>query len=466
MKVIRTLHIWHILSAAFLLRLVFMLFAAEMFYGKEHFYITDDTKSFWYPIHNLIQNNLYTIKIGAPGGEFARMPGFPFYLLPFYIILGDDLISLFRTLAIFQLFLDVTSIWLIYKSITRFKFHKNAALITASLVALYPFSIVWVPIGQAECLSIFIISLALYVYSGKAKFKRDFWLGVIIAAGFLVRPQVVFLLPSIALAEWMLSRQRFFKTMTICSIGFMSLYIWWPLRNLVNHDKVVLTRDISTMRDWQDDVIYFQKYMNSMQVGWEPQMTQIIHYKEVTFPEKAFHSPDIEKKLKEAVWRSRVCSDGFATFRYKTPLKFPCTNTTAKLWKDLYQDQIKADPIGHYLVVPLKALRKGLFKISMVENWKSPQRSAWQKFAYTSLFSFRSLLILLGLFSCFKLLRMDTIHKRIAYLVLAFVIIWYSYLAFGIRFMEMRYLLQADFLLLLPLGIFIISKSTMGSQLS
>lgn len=458
-------NIWHILTGALLLRILFMLYGAELFYGKEHFYITDDSKSFWYPLHNLVEHGLLTIKIGAPGGEIARMPGFSFYLFPFYYFYGEDIIGLFRAVAIFQILLDVLSLWLIYKSIIRFKLGETAALWVTFIIAIYPFSIVWVPVGQAECLSIFIISLSLFIYSGKSSELNMFLLGLVIAAGFFVRPQLIFLLPAILISTWIVSKKIPVKWAFMVLLGFASLYIWWPLRNYLNHDKLVFTRDITTMRDWQEDVIYFQKYMNAMQVGWEPQMTQIISYMQVKFPGKAFHSEDVEEKLKEAVWLSRICSDGFATFRYKTPLKYPCTERTAALWKNLYEEQVKADPFGNYVIVPLKALKKAFFKLNMVENWKSPERKTWQNIAYTLLFSLRSLLILIGLYACIKLINTRDKRKNIAAIALIYFLSWYGYLAFVIRFMEMRYLLQADLLLLIPVGIWLAQVFRSGTQL-
>ena len=71
-----------------LLRVLFILFGAELYFNRENIFIDGDTFAWQNCIENLIQNGTYTV--GGYSGEFSRMPGYSFFIGIFYIICNQN----------------------------------------------------------------------------------------------------------------------------------------------------------------------------------------------------------------------------------------------------------------------------------------------------------------------------------------------------------------------------------------
>ena len=50
----------------------------------------------------------------------------------------------------------------------------------------------------------------------------------------------------------------------------------WPIRNYINHNKILLTHDLRGFANWDKDVMSFTYFIYSVQAEWEPQFSQII----------------------------------------------------------------------------------------------------------------------------------------------------------------------------------------------
>jgi hypothetical protein len=437
----------YLLTASIAIRLSFFFFGAELYYGSSTFYIGGDTQSFLLPIKNLIEHGTYSGNLNHPNAVFGRLPGYSFFLAPFYMLFQESL-GFYMAICITQIIMDSFSTCLIYTLVSVQFTNRKLALLTAGLYACYPFSIVWTPIVYAETAGLFLLLLTTYI-TFKNDFKYPLLTGMLIAVGFFVRPQLLFLLPAFGAAAVVMHRKKAVQPLFLLFLGFLLVYSPWPIRNYVNHDKVVLMRDITSMRNWQNDVLYFHKYINSLQAGWEPQMTQLISNAPLVFPESAYLSSVDSLQLEKAVRLSRTCSDGFASFMGKAKVKNDCTDETAALWKNLLDRQIEERPLNYFLKVPLLGLKKGIFKLYLVSNWKSVERPLLQTLLISSLFLYRTLLLLMGFVGLFLLLK-RRLSMGLNTMILTYFLSWYGWLCFVTRYLEIRYLLPADVLLLLP----------------
>lgn len=445
-----------ILLFGLLLRILFYLLGAQIYFGSKSFYMGGDTTSFLNPIKNLIDFGTFSVDLNHPMGVIGREPGYSFFLAPFYLLFGNNTDLLCRAVCWFQIILDSLCIILFYKTAINIFNHKKIAIMAAVLYASYPFVIIWTSVVHAEALGVNLLVLIMYFFSHPNIRYKYFLVGGLIAIAFFIRPQMLFILPAVGLSV-LINYKKHIRQWLIYGIqltlGFLIVYSPWPIRNYVIHHQLEFFRDISSMRAWQWDVMNFHEYIVSMQVDWEPQFTQIILSDEpVSFPPAAYINKADSLNLVKAIALSRTCSDGFASFMKKPPLgENNCTQETAQLWKTLYENQVKYNGLNVFLFVPLKNLKKAIFKISLVKNWKSPNLSTTTVILVGILFSYRTLLILLGLIGCFFYLKQkDQVSAMFIWCSILFFIIWYLWVCFIYRALEMRYFLPADVLLLFP----------------
>ena len=66
------------------------------------------------------------------------------------------------------------------------------------------------------------------------------------------------------------------------------------------------------------------------------------------------------------------------------------------------------------------------------------------------LFIFRSAFIFLGIFGIYMGMKMKFFDRRFLFFLISYPAVWYVYLSFFYRNMEIRYLLHTDVLLLIP----------------
>ncbi|MEA3447317.1 MAG: hypothetical protein U9Q98_02555, partial [Bacteroidota bacterium] len=289
--------------------------------------------------------------------------------------------------------------------------------------------------------------------------NKNFWYllfsGAVLGAAVLCRPQVFLLLPLYVFVFW---QPKQFKTVfirgAIFFAGFVMLYGPWPIRNYVNHDKIILTQDLRGFGCWDEDVLSFLQYVYAVKSGWQPQRDQIVKNKPVTWPDIAYTSVEDSLKLEKAVWNAKHCSRGFSWQRGYWKNSFDtvgCTNETTQLFTELRQGQIKANPLNFYLLVPLQNLKKAVFKSDLGKP-KNNKVFIVGKL----LFAYRTLLILLGIAGAIVAIC----RKKWQYWVpLLFAVFLYFTLCFGtstqMRNIEMRYFLHADIILLIPAAWFI-----------
>jgi hypothetical protein len=267
-----------------------------------------------------------------------------------------------------------------------------------------------------------------------------------VALALLVREYLgILLLP---VAFWIFAAKGFsrqlFRLGTLAALGFLVLYIGWPIRNYVFQHRLILLKtptagydryaqDVSTARQW----IY----------GWtddaDPYLDGIAGKIELPqFPAEIFASPAEAARAQNLIKQARQCGTGFHAWRYNERYK-AATNCNAELatgftaLNDSYRQRL---PLRYWTRVPLLELKRAFFKSHTKQDGSGSK-------VVTVLFAYRSLLLLLGLVGAVLMHR-----RRAAWPIIFFFTFMYLFLCFGVRHLEIRYLLQADAALLCLAG--------------
>jgi hypothetical protein len=202
------------------------------------------------------------------------------------------------------------------------------------------------------------------------------------------------------------------------------------------------------------------QYIYSVQNEWEPQMSQILAQEDVKIPDVLKDNPEEVAYLTELFEKSKTCSRGFsywANAKRKYQKEIGCTEEITAQFQELRKKHIKMYPLNFYVILPLKNLKKALFKLSLNDT------STLIKKVASSLFIFRTLLIILGILGLIFMYR-NTVNKEMTFLIASFFLLLYLMLCGGtspqMRNIEVRYFVHADILLLLPASYFINSMWT------
>ncbi len=455
-------HLALLLLTGLLLRLFFYFFGAKVYYGSEDFYIGGDTLGWVDSILNLIEHGTYTVYIGDPNGYFFRPPGYSFFIGIFYLLSGKNLDLTYSLIIYAQLLLDIVSIWLIYKIVFKFSENKIWSATTALLYTFYPFVIVWTPVIYAESSSVFFVLMGLWVFLNNKIRNNYFWSGLFFGFAALFRLQIVFFFPAILIALSIQYRKNIYallKKSIPFTLAFILSYGLWPARNYLLHDRLLFTQDLSTFDCWDVDYMGFMDYIFSVKTDYEPQYSQIIMGGEnVQWPKASYLVPGDSAKLERTTKMCHDCGRGFNVFIKNegyTPAVITnentCSKEIAKNWSELKANQIRYNPLNYFLYVPLSNLKKSFFKTGLYNP-----TSRIVNIVSTFLFGYRSLMILLGIFGMILFWRTNKKFPLALKIILWYFIIWYFWNSFVYRNMEMRYLMQADILLLMPAAYFLL----------
>ncbi len=443
--------IFVILSLGLIVRILFLFYGADVYYGNLKFE-TSDTESYTQSFINLIEKGHYTFMPENKEAAFGRLPGYPFFFGIHYLLFGAK--NALLAVAITQLLLDTINIFLLGAIAFRISGNLLANYITAFIYAVYPFSIVLTTITATESLSIFLISLWLYLLLRLDDRNKGYILvGITIAVCFFVREFLGIILPITCLYVFLkfknhISFTQLFKRVLIISISFMSIYMWWPIRNYVYHEQVILIKPSGAgYLSVTEDVISFMNWYHSWSNDDNKWFAEMISDDNVEFPEDIFASEDEKKLADSLVALSRNCGTGFYFRKNKAP--YPenspnCNSTIAAGFTKLKTSYKKNHPIAYYFKIPLLNLQKAFFK----SNIEKPKKG-FVDFIVRSFFATRSILLVLGVLYLFYAVR-----KKIALLpILLYFLFIYPFICFYLRSLEMRYIIHADVLLLIPAGI-------------
>lgn len=449
-----------ILISGLILRIFFLLVGGKYYFGTENFQVQGDTYGWMDSILNLIHHGVYTSDLEVANAAFFRPPGFAFIIGLFYLIAGGNMDTGVQLLSWSQILLDTLAIWMVFKITFQVSRQAIPALTTALLYATYPFIIVWTPVLYAESLSVFFLITSLYFITKENLQKKDLILGGLFTAfAVLTRLQCIFIIPAILL---FLSNKKFDLPTLRYSIlpyvlSFTLLYSLWPIRNYLFHDRLVFSQDLRVGKHWSPDYMAFMDYIFAVKTDHQPQYQQIIENKVVEWPETSYGTPQDSLLLLSTIEKFRTCGTGLSYFKFhaglvKEPVKKDenCDEEIASNFHQLKENYMRQFPVNYYLLVPLSNLKKSLFKFSLYGD-----KSGAVKLAASALFLFRTFLVLVGVIIILLNYKKKWFQPNFGTLALLYFLLWYFFLCFVYRNIEIRYLLHCDILLLFPTGILI-----------
>ena len=434
-----------LLIAGLILRLVFMWFGAKIYYKGGDIYSNYDTHSFVLSFLNLWKHGFYSFNPLNPDAAFGRLPGYPFFWGGHYLLFGEK--HVFQAVAYSQCLLDTVAIYLVYSTAKALTRDSRAAWLSGLIYAFYPFVLIWLTISGSEALATFMTLLVLWWITTHPVTSRNILIaGLLVGFSLMIREYLGVLLLSVFF--WIFSAKgigrQFISLSTVATVGFLLVYISWPIRNYVFQHRFMLLKpatagydqyaeDVSTARQW----VY----------GWTPHADPYLDgiagkIALPEFPADVFAAPAEAVRAQRLFQRARQCGTGFYFWRYGHRYE-QATNCNAELaagFNALNESYKRHHPVRYWTRVPLLNLQRAVFKNEL--------RLGGGSKVITLLFSYRSMLILLSLIGAILLRR-----QSLTWPILLFYGSIYLFLCFGIRHLEIRYLLQADAAMLCLTGI-------------
>lgn len=449
-----------ILVLGAVVRLVFLLIGAKVYYGPGQEFLNGDSASYTMNFRNLIDHGIYTFDFLEPDAAFGRLPGYPFFYGIHYLIFGAKYAV--QAVACTQTVLDCVSIVLIFL-ITR-KIVPNgprlAPYIAALLYAAYPFIIVWTTIIGTEQFATFLTLVWIYtLLSDKQGWGHYFLLGVEVALLFYVREFLgIFLV--ITGAYLLFSRRDTWRiavrNCVLVGVGFMALYIWWPTRNYVYQHRIVLVKpQRAGFANYKADMVSFLDWVHSWSNESTYWLRQVLDNPNPVFPDEIFASPQEKAKAYALIKRANDCGSSFYFYKNVSWLPYSdveamrnnkdymveCNDELFQGFEELRHSYRQHHPVAYFTKVPLDNLYKAFFKSGTQDSSGASKK----QLLLGIVFGYRSLLLLLGVAGMVVFRRAPGVQPILMYW--SFIII---FICWYFRQLEMRYLLQADVLLLIP----------------
>lgn len=431
-----------IIAIGALLRFAFLFWGADIYYGKNIF-IFGDSFSYANSFINLWEHGSYAIWLDVPESFMGRGPGYPYFWGLHYIIFGKEYV--YQAVAISQILLDILAIKLIYDVLKIISANLKIALIGSLLYACYPFIIVWLTITGTEAFASFLVILIIWVFYVKKESDIKYvLLGLLIAYAALTRPYLGIFLPFLWVSLLLLKKTNidFFKKASITGFCFILLYMPWPIRNYLNYNELVIFNSpTSGYKTYQKDYNSFRSWV----YAWEPYSSLINNYtKQITMdtipiivPDFVFSSNAEHEQFDTLIEKCRRCGSSF--YYWRDPLKpyewANCNDEIETGFNHLRQSFIQKNKFHYYVKVPLITFYRAIFKMATAENNSSLN---WV------LFSGRILSILLGFIGAFYFI----LYNRKLLFISIYPIFWYGFLSVNHMQFEIRYLIQADILLM------------------
>ena len=452
-----------IVSVGLIVRFLYYVFLAKSVLG-DTMYMNGDTSGWTQSFLNLIHYGHYTFDLSNLEAYFGRVPGYSFYWGLNYFIGGSRYV--YQTVASTQIILDSISIYLIYK-ISLFVFNNPfSAKITALLYCFYPFVIVWVTVSYSEIFSNFLNILCIYLSLKPNKnIKHYFLLGILLAMLFLTREFVAISLVFIILYTLFDKDMAFharIKNSAIICISFSLLYSLWPIRNYINHDRIILSRSNEGFVNYKQDFRSFRSWVTCWDNDESFWLEKIIknNYKN-EFPRIAYLDAADKLVLQKTLDLCRSCGSSFSSWE----AHYGVTNLNRKKEKEcniliansfyyLQSKFIRENPVTYFTHVPFMNINKIIFKHNLVNRPSTLSQSIT--------FTYRSILVILGLIG---ILLSFKNHKLKAIPIAGYILFTYLFFSIVIRYIEMRNLIQADTLLLVYAGFAIACFHTTLSKL-
>jgi hypothetical protein len=438
-----------ILLAGFILKLLYLFVIGPPIFGFR-LLITEDSFSYADSFINLVNSGQYTHNLNYEPASYGRLPGLSYLWGIFYLLFGND--NAYLAFALFQILLDVLAVIMVFKIMTKF-FNERTGWTVSALYALFPLTCYFIVKTDTEYLSLFLVITVFYqLVFFKPGVKNSLLLGFLLMYGFYVREVLALLTPLSFFYLWR-NYDLKLKHYAIVALVMLILYIPWPIRNYVRSGELILIKPLSAgYLEYNEDML---SYMYWLYAWSDDNIDRYLAYtfsfsKEVVFPEEVFNSEAEKKLAHDCIILGRKCASSFVTWQ-RIESHEKCLGKYDGLISrsfDLLQKNYRVNhPFNYYVKVPLRNLSKAFFKTSLNHSGNVPTS------LFTMIMLFRSFLLFLGIFACFYFRKID--YFKISFF---FFIIIYIFICGILRQVEMRYLYQADIIMLICAAAFLANK--------
>lgn len=447
-----------IFVTAFFLRLAFSFYLSKYYFGDLR-YTFGDTESFARSFLNLISRGVYTFDIGNADAYLYRPPAYPLFWGAHYLIFGAD--KVLKAVAFTQSFIDAGSAVLCVALAARLGCTKKWAIFSGVLYSLNPILLVHVPISGTETIAIFLTLSSVYLALNPQKNSNLFWAALLLAVATMTRQYLGILLPItiLYLFFWSLrlSNARiviFSKKALLYFLSFCLFVSPWFLRNAIELGKpTILMGETTGYEVFQADYIAFRDFYNLYFVNVTP-IFDSIAAKGIDGLSDYEEFGELADEVRNAARQANECGPSFVAWRATkfAHIKSPTPSTYCKenvvdSYESLRHRAIKMGGPALALKAPIGNVAKSIFKQDLVHA----QASIAKAITIRSIFLFRSSYIVLGFLSIAWLWR----RPEVAFLLFPVAII--ILISFSIRQVEIRYLAQAE-ALLIPYAAFSIDR--------
>ncbi len=219
--------IWVLVPTIIVIRLSYVLalyFGFDIKIGDDYY---DDIA------RNIVAGHGYVITPGDSPNLF-RYPGYTYFLAFLIAVFNDS----YWAVVLVQLTLDVATIGLVYL-LAREVFDRHVALLSAIIMALYPFSALYIIRYTTEPLFTFLLAASMLFLTYGLKYdKRRFflWAGVMFGAAIWCRPSLFYFLVILPLIVFFISESKkrlmLSGSAVLTSMVAITLLVPWGVRNL------------------------------------------------------------------------------------------------------------------------------------------------------------------------------------------------------------------------------------------
>jgi hypothetical protein len=258
--------------------------------------------------------------------------------------------------------------------------------------------------------------------------------------------------------------KEFLRWTLISGFVFGSLYSLWPIRNYITTGRIILLKTATSgYKEFDKDVTNSRKWL----YAWTDSANYVLEYmydgkiveegKPIYLPADVAPTLENKEQIYSIMNKSIQCGRSFRVWQHLPILSSEedCTDEVARQYDSLFDNYKSNNALKYYFHTPSRNLYKAFFKSSISKSKyssSSSNKNLSKNLSITIkdvmiklLFGYRSFLICIGFITLF----IFSFKKRKLLPISFFNVFMYFFINFIIRQVEMRYLLQADTVLLL-----------------
>lgn len=420
---------------AVVVRVVWWLGFAPWVLG-EYTYVHPDTPTFVNAARNLIETGTYASDPEFRDALFTRVPGYALIWAALSFLPGVTYIWM----AAIQAVLDSATAVLLFLVGSRL----GARWVAGIVYAFYPFALLWVTPSLPDVMTTFgMIATVSWATLRPPTWRNAAVFGILTGLLGLTREYAWVVLAALGPWVWGRGSARFVVGVLLSAIlTSAAVYSPWPLRNVLIHGEWVVMRSQSSgYREYDRDIIAAIQWMNLWTTFPHPQINALAAGEPIKAPDWVYADEAARRESERLFARMRECGRGTRAWARMGEVENDCTDDVAEKLRAMSAKLIRRQPLRTWVVVPLQNLSKILFKSSLSDERATTERKTMARVA----FSWRTLLLVLGCLG----LAFDWQNRR-TWTFVAPALGLYLAMAFVIRGIQMRYLLQADVLMLIP----------------